>query len=140
MRPKQINGKRVASPEYRAWQALKNRCLNPRATDFKYYGGRGITVCVRWMLFDSFIEDIGRRPSKLHTLERRDCNGHYTPLNCCWATRRTQSRNRRFIKRYQGLPSWEIAKALGLKPAGWNYRLWRFRKGLMTEQQLYAHV
>jgi hypothetical protein len=91
---KWINGKRVTTPEYRSWQMMKNRCLNPKAEDFKYYGGRGITVCKKWMRFEGFLEDMGRRPSPLHTLERKNNNKVYCKRNCKWATRKEQARNR----------------------------------------------
>jgi hypothetical protein len=95
---KQINGKRVASPEYRTWQMMKNRCHNPNASDYAYYGERGIMVCDDWHLFELFLKDMGRRPTKWHTLDRINPDGHYTPDNCQWATREAQSRNRPFCK------------------------------------------
>ena len=91
---RQINGKRVATTEYRSWQMMKNRCLNRRAKDFKYYGGRGVTVCQRWMNFDNFLADMGRKPAAGLTLERKNVNGSYCKNNCLWATRRKQSQNR----------------------------------------------
>lgn len=95
---KLINGKRVASPEYRSWQMMKNRCLNPRAEDWDYYGGRGITIDYRWFDFDAFLLDMGRRPSLLHTLERINSDDDYDKNNCVWATREDQSRNRAYAK------------------------------------------
>ena len=92
---RKINGKRVASLEYRSWQMMKNRCLNPRAHDYSYYGVRGITVCKRWHKFENFLADMGRKPTAQHTLERRNNDGNYTKRNCYWATRKTQARNRR---------------------------------------------
>ena len=61
------SGKRVASPEYRTWQMMKNRCLNPRAEDYAYYGGRGITIDPAWVnSYIDFLKDVGRRPSPAH--------------------------------------------------------------------------
>jgi len=91
---KTINGKRVATPEYRSWQMMKNRCLNKKAGDFKYYGARGITVCDRWLKFENFLADMGRKSSPDLTLDRKNVNKGYCKNNCRWATRAHQSRNR----------------------------------------------
>lgn len=83
------------SSTYTVWSMMKQRCLNPKATDFKYYGERGITVCDRWReSFEAFLEDMGERPEGL-TLDRVDVNGNYEPGNCRWATAAQQSANRR---------------------------------------------
>ena len=95
---RRINGKRTATPEYRSWQMMKNRCLNPRAEDYDYYGGRGITIDERWFDFEAFLLDMGRRPTIYHTLERLRGEDDYHKNNCVWATRETQSRNRAYTK------------------------------------------
>ena len=74
---------------------MLQRCLNPRAANFGRYGGRGITVCDRWRVYDNFLADMGRRPSAFHTLDRINNAGHYEPTNCRWADQATQSRNKR---------------------------------------------
>ena len=107
-----VQGKRVASPEYRSWQMMKNRCLNPNARDYAYYGGRGITVYKKWVSsFPQFLNDLGRRPTPQHTLERKDSDKGYTPTNCCWATRQEQARNRAYAK----TKAWVLAERLGVK-------------------------
>lgn len=136
-RPKLVDGKRVASPEYRSWQMMKNRCLNVKAKDYAYYGERGITVCDTWLEFDDFLRDMGTRPSVDMTLERRDTDVGYCPENCYWATRKEQSRNRRFIKRYRGKTTWEWAETLGIKAMTFHHRLWRFHKGEIDETKLF---
>lgn len=91
-------GRRL-TPEYRAWQQMRNRCSNRRSKDYPYYGGRGITVCEAWeKSFTAFLEHVGRRPSSEHTLDRKNSDLNYEPDNVRWATRATQSRNRRSFK------------------------------------------
>ncbi len=92
----QIDGKRVASPEYRSWQMMKNRVMNPDGKDYKYYGGRGITMDPAWQDFSRFLADMGRRPSAELTLERLDSDGPYCKANCVWASRKEQARSRSY--------------------------------------------
>jgi hypothetical protein len=87
------NGTRT--PEYMAWQSMNNRCRNPAHPNFKYYGKRGITVCNRWSNnYENFLADMGRRPTPGHSLDRINNDRGYEPLNCRWATRTQQMRNR----------------------------------------------
>jgi hypothetical protein len=87
-------------PEYRVWSSMKSRCLNPRDTRFDRYGGRGISVCARWLSFDCFLADMGPRPSMSHSIERVDIDGNYEPSNCKWATPVEQARNTRRTARW----------------------------------------
>lgn len=77
-----------------AWANMIRKCEQPRHSDYKYYGARGIKVCDRWHIFNFFVEDMGLRPEGL-TLERQDNDGDYEPSNCVWATRQAQTENRR---------------------------------------------
>lgn len=83
------------SKEYNAWHNMIRRCTNPNNPKYEIYGGRGIKVCDRWIdNFDAFFEDMGRAPSKEHTLDRINGNGNYEPGNVRWTDSLTQGRNR----------------------------------------------
>jgi hypothetical protein len=84
--------------EYRAWIKMKERCLDPDDKGYANYGGRGISICSRWLGENgstSFIKDMGLAPSKFHSLDRIRVNEMYEPTNCRWATAKEQSENKR---------------------------------------------
>ena len=73
---------------------MKARCFNKKSKSYKDYGGRGITVCDRWLTFENFLADMGERPIG-HQIERLDNENGYYPGNCVWADKKTQARNTR---------------------------------------------
>jgi len=88
--------KQSYSIEYKRWISMKSRCSDPKHFSYKYYGGRGVKICHRWIDdFRNFFSDMGPIPTPRHTLDRIDCSGHYEPSNCRWVTREVNDRNRR---------------------------------------------
>jgi hypothetical protein len=95
-----VHGQKKLHPrEYDSWWMMKSRCFNPDDPAFHNYGGRGITVCERWLDVKLFISDMGPRPTPKHTVERVNNDGNYEPANCRWATRLEQARNMRTNRR-----------------------------------------
>lgn len=126
----------TGTPEYRVWNAMRNRCRNPKRRDWANYGGRGIRVCERWDDFEVFLADMGPRPLGT-SIDRIDVHGDYEPGNCRWATPRQQSRNKRtslmieFGGRTQCLSAW--AEELGMCK---QVLLYRIRSGWPVDKAL----
>lgn len=97
------HGNSNKTSEYGTWINMKTRCLNPNSEDWENYGGRGITVCDRWInSFENFLSDMGVKPSPEYSLDRfPDVNGNYSPVNCRWATIIEQARNKRRTVYYE---------------------------------------
>ena len=79
---------------YSRWKSMMQRCNTPSATNYRYYGARGVTVCSAWHDFQNFLSDMGECPDKSLTLDRIDNTKGYEPGNCRWATKTAQNRNR----------------------------------------------
>jgi hypothetical protein len=94
-----LTHKMIDTSEYQCWANMKDRCHNSRNKSYRRYGGRGIQVCERWRdSFESFLEDMGRKPGPELSIERKDNNGPYEKRNCMWATRSQQQRNKNPFK------------------------------------------
>ena len=85
---------------YGIWCAMRSRCFNPNSPAYRNYGGRGIKVCERWLVFENFYADVGVPPNGL-TLDRIDNDSDYGPHNFRWATGSQQSLNRRPYKHFR---------------------------------------
>ncbi len=82
--------------ELSIWRNMKRRCYYPNTVGYRYYGGRGIKVCDRWLeSFENFLTDMGRRPDSSYSIDRINVNGNYEPSNCRWVTNKEQNRNKR---------------------------------------------
>lgn len=116
------DGKRT--PEYRTWSSMLDRCTNPNLANYKNYGGRGITVCDRWRTsYKAFLSDMGRRPSKCHSLERIDNNGNYEPKNCEWALPHKQKANRRMTIKVNGTALADLARQYSIPFSTLRFRI-----------------
>lgn len=127
----------AGTPTYISWLSMHERCTNPKFKQFHDYGGRGIRICERWELFESFLADMGERPPG-RTLDRwPDNDGNYEPGNCRWATPKEQARNSRSPKfvQFRGnlLTYKEAAKEAGI---GYSTLRKRIRRGATPEQAL----
>src|SRR6266487_646911 len=87
-------------PLYLKWKRILRRCYNPKAHNYRWYGGRGIGMCEEWYndagAFIRYIEkELGPKPSPQHSLDRKNNDGDYEPGNLRWATPKEQAQNRR---------------------------------------------
>lgn len=116
---------------YKIWCSMIQRCENPNTRSFKDYGARGIAVCVKWRKsFTAFAEDMGPRPSPIHTIERVNSSLGYEPDNCRWATPKEQGRNtrRNRIVEYRGR-AMSLAEAAELSGVNYWTARWRVDNG-----------
>jgi hypothetical protein len=106
------------SNEYKILRYMKDRCYNKNNSRYGDYGGRGIKVCERWLhSVENFVADMGKRPSKKHSIDRIDNNGNYDPDNCKWSTVSEQNCNQRIRKDavlFDGKNASSWAKELGI--------------------------
>lgn len=129
------------SPTWKSFQAMHQRCLNPKAKHYDDYGGRGITIAPSWLRnFEAFVASMGLRPPGT-TLDRIEGDGNYEPGNCRWATPDEQARNRRGVRKLthggRTMTSAEWARELGMKKGTLHQRL---KLGWTVEEALTRKV
>lgn len=124
------------TPTYGTWCCLRNRCLKPTDPSYPRYGGRGITVCERWKVFENFLADMGEKPAGM-TIERIDNDKGYEPENCRWADRTEQARNRRsnviLMVRGDEMLALDFIRRFGLDR---KRTYWRLKRGDTPDQIL----
>lgn len=120
---------------YSTWNAMVQRCNNPKATGFIYYGGRGIAVCERWNNFENFLADMVPRPTPSHSLDRYPRNnGNYEPGNCRWATKIQQANNKRnnhiieFKNQRNTLTQWSVILGISQQRLFYQIKHWPMEK------------
>lgn len=136
----QSTHKKSGTREYDIWHSMKGRCLNPKHHAYKDYGGRGITICEKWMEFQGFWEDMQEGYIKNLTLDRKENDRGYFKENCRWATRGEQSNNTRTVRQiyHNGVMKTisQLSKEYGIN----YYTLWsRFDYGWPIEKALSTH-
>lgn len=124
---------------YTSWSAMLYRCRNPKAKPYPLYGGRGISVCERWLDFKNFYVDMGPTHWDGAEIDRIDPNGNYEPSNCRWLSASLSQSNKTCSIQvlYEG-KEWYLAdlcRSLGLSRRHVNSRLalgWDLTKALLT--------
>lgn len=112
---------------YTVWRSMKARCYNKNHKAYKNYGGRGISVCSRWLeSVENFWADMGSTYAEGLELDRIDNDGNYEPNNCRWATVKLNTQNRRNNK-YINTPSGEMLLCEASKVSGINHTTLSYR-------------
>ena len=118
-------------PGHTCWMNMKRRCTDPTNRAYKYYGGRGITVCERWLVsFENFWADMGPTWQAGLSIDRTNNDGYYTPDNCRWATPTEQANNQRRRLLPRGALS-ILAKATGVS---YHTLYRRFKQGVPVSE------
>lgn len=130
---------RSTNPTYSKYQAMKQRCANPKHKDWGNYGGRGITVCERWAnSFEAFLEDMGESPEGM-SIDRRNVDGNYEPGNCKWSTKLEQANNtrRNVAVEVAGVSYPSLAEACRARGIAYGKVRQRLHRGCTIEQAFY---
>lgn len=135
---------------HNSWRGMLDRCRNPKHIAFRLYGARGIRVCERWHKYANFLEDMGKRPSKKHQIDRIDGDKDYEKSNCRWVTRSENCVNRRHVGRYRGveidgvrktITQWSAESPVSDVAIARRLRLgWSPRDAVFTEPTIYRKV
>jgi hypothetical protein len=113
---------------YARWKSMMARCYNKNATNYKYYGALGISVCESWHEYPAFLADMGECPDRTMTLDRKENSKGYEPENCRWATQAVQNKNRSYCVSLtfngvtKNVTDW--AFYIGISPNALNQRLY----------------
>lgn len=124
----------IFTPTYNTWSNMKSRCLNAKNPSYRFYGGRGIKVCERWLTFANFLADMGERPEEGLELDRINNERGYEPGNCRWITHVENLRNTpratsiQFDGEIRSKTEW--ARRIGISLAGLTTRLKKWPIGL----------
>lgn len=115
---------------YNILSSIKQRCLNPNNKNYRFYGGRGITICDEWMNVQNFYNwAIKNGYNENLSIDREDNNGNYEPSNCRWVDATTQNNNRRncvfYVYKQERLSVAQLARKYGLKNDTLHRRLER---------------
>lgn len=114
------------TPIYETWCKMRKRCADPKSTQYKWYGGKGVSVCEAWESFEQFHKDMGDRPVGT-TLDRINVDGNYEPSNCRWATSKEQASNTSRSISYQGKSIQQWSEETGIKYATLAARLRKYK-------------
>lgn len=138
-------GERI--PEYAIWCGIKQRVCDTNHERFSDYGGRGISICSRWLDFPNFLADMGSRPSDLHSIDRIDNNGNYEPTNCRWATDEEQANNKKSNRRFEiggeNLTYAQWGRRVGLRGSAIGERIaagWTPEEAIMPKRHMRKHT
>lgn len=127
---------------YRIWNGMKQRCANPKTIGYRYYGGKGVTVCQEWQnSFQAFYDWAMANGYDDHlSIDRMDSNGNYCPENCVWSTSKEQQNNTSYNRLYSyngethNIMQW--SEITGIHPNMLYKRLlrgWSIEKALTTK-------